>query len=161
MSMKSIGGIGAVCALLAATGAWAAGAAGEQHQGGHGQDKGNGHHGSHVVHHKCDPLDPSVCLYPWPNDFFTVPDRATDTGRRLDLDPESTPENAAGKHIDVSDFNRNDGFSPGSPIVTKVPGLDTQQALQNTGAPTLNNLQRSFKRHQAIVLINAARTGGS
>lgn len=116
--------------------------------------KGHHEHGQ-AAHHKCDPLDPSVCLYPWPNDFFTLPDSHTDTGLRLDLDPEATPQNAAGKHIDVTDFNRNDGFSPGSPIVTKVPGLDTQQALANTSAPTLNDLERSFAPKQAIVLINA------
>ena len=34
----------------------------------------------------CDPLDPAVCLQPWPNDYFTVADPTTDTGRRLDLD---------------------------------------------------------------------------
>src|SRR5262249_19531875 len=31
----------------------------------------------------CDFLDPSVCLYPFPNDWFTVPDATTDTGRRV------------------------------------------------------------------------------
>ena len=25
----------------------------------------------------CDPLDPAVCLQPWPNDFFTVEDPTT------------------------------------------------------------------------------------
>jgi hypothetical protein len=105
--------------------------------------------------HKCDSLDPSVCLYPWPNDYFTTPDPGTDTGLRLNLAPDATPANAAGKHIDPTDFNRNDGFSPGSPIVTKVPGLDTQEALAQTGAPTLNSLERSFAPGQAIVVINA------
>ena len=33
----------------------------------------------------CDPLDPAVCLQPWPNDFFTRPDASTPTGKRLDL----------------------------------------------------------------------------
>src|SRR5690242_9430657 len=35
---------------------------------------------------RCDPLDPSVCLQPWPNDYFTVPDKSTDTGLRVNLD---------------------------------------------------------------------------
>ena len=34
---------------------------------------------------KCDPLDPTVCLQPWPNDYFTRADPTTATGRRLDL----------------------------------------------------------------------------
>ena len=33
----------------------------------------------------CDPIDPSACLYPWPNDYFTKPDPSTATGKRLDL----------------------------------------------------------------------------
>ena len=33
----------------------------------------------------CDPLDPAVCLQPFPNDYFTVDDPTTDTGRRLNL----------------------------------------------------------------------------
>ena len=32
---------------------------------------------------RCDFLDPAVCLQPWPNDYFTVADATTDTGRRL------------------------------------------------------------------------------
>jgi hypothetical protein len=105
--------------------------------------------------HRCDQLDASVCLYPWPNNYFTTPDATTDTGRRLDLAADATPQNRNAKHIDPTDFNRNDGFSPGSPIVTKVPGLDTQQALAKTGAPTLNDLERSFAPNQAIVVIDA------
>ena len=36
---------------------------------------------------RCDPIDPSVCLQPCPNDEFTTADPSTDTGRRLDLRP--------------------------------------------------------------------------
>jgi hypothetical protein len=75
----------------------------------------------------CGPIDPSVCLLPWPNDFFTRPDRSTATGRRLAIDPLATPRNVAGAPIDTSDWNRLDGFSPGSPIVTHVPGMDTRR----------------------------------
>ena len=28
----------------------------------------------------CDPLDPSACLYPWPNDHFTRADPTSPTG---------------------------------------------------------------------------------
>jgi len=36
---------------------------------------------------RCDPIDPSACMLPFPNDFFTKPDRSTQTGRRA-FDPE-------------------------------------------------------------------------
>src|SRR4051812_12780235 len=64
----------------------------------------------------CDPIDPSLCLLPWPNDFFTRRDRSTATGLRLNIDPRATPRNMAGAPIDTTDWNRLDGFSPGAPI---------------------------------------------
>jgi hypothetical protein len=104
---------------------------------------------------RCDFLDPSVCLYPWPNDYFTVRDRHTATGRRLALNPLSTPANKNGVHIDPTDQNRADGFSPGNLIITKVPGLDNQQAFQRTGAVPITDVARSFDPRQPIVVINA------
>ena len=88
----------------------------------------------------CDPLDPAVCLQPWPNDFFTAPDSTTDTGLRLNLNPLATPRNIAGNPIRTDEWNRNDGFSPGNEIVTKVPGLETQAAFQNTGAAPVTDI---------------------
>jgi hypothetical protein len=103
----------------------------------------------------CDDLDPSVCLYPWPNDRFTKPDPATGTGRRLDLQLDQMPRNAAGKPIDPTEINRNDGFSPGSLIVTRVPGLDSQAAFDRTGLVPITDPERSFDRDQPAVLIDA------
>jgi hypothetical protein len=74
----------------------------------------------------CDPLGGERCLLPFPNDHFTVRDRSTSTGRRVDLDAASTPANAAGVHIDPVELNRNDGFSPGSAAVVLLPGLDLE-----------------------------------
>jgi hypothetical protein len=96
----------------------------------------------------CDPIDPSRCLYPWPNDYFRKHDH-------LALTPSMMPANAAGKPIDPSDYNRSDGFSPGALIVTKVPGLDTPEAFARTGAVPITDLARSFDRDQPIVVINA------
>src|SRR5437773_1800823 len=72
----------------------------------------------------CDPIDPTACLLPFPNDFFTVPDATTDTGLRVHLDAAGMPRNAQATPIDPSEWNRNDGFSPGAEIVTHVSGLD-------------------------------------
>jgi hypothetical protein len=107
---------------------------------------------------RCDPLDPARCLLPWPNDHFTVRDRSTPTGRRLDLDLRSMPANASGIAVEPSDYNHSDGFSPGATLVTKVPGLDTPAAFARTGAVAVTDIGRSFERNQPIVLINA-RTG--
>ncbi|HEV3473953.1 MAG TPA: hypothetical protein VG602_01100 [Actinomycetota bacterium] len=79
----------------------------------------------------CDPLDPSVCLFPFPNDHFTVADPSTPTGRRVAFHPLAMPrggtevtEGGEGKPIDPTEWNRNDGFSPGSMVLTYVPGID-------------------------------------
>ena len=103
----------------------------------------------------CDPLDPAVCLQPWPNDYFTVADPATDTGRRLDLNPLAMPRNVAGNPIRPDEWNRSDGFSPGQKITTKVPGLDTPAAFQNTGAVPITDMAQSFRENQPIVVIDA------
>ncbi len=105
---------------------------------------------------RCDTLDPAVCLLPWPNDHFTVADPSTDTGRRLNLDILSMPRNVANKPIEPIDINRNDGFSPGTPIITKVPGLDSDGAFANTDPVTLQDLGAYSAPDAPIVVINAA-----
>src|SRR4051812_14972278 len=61
----------------------------------------------------CDPIDPAHCLLPFPNDFFTAADATAATGRRVHLSPLALPTNVAGKPWDPTEWNRNDGFSPG------------------------------------------------
>ena len=85
----------------------------------------------------CDPLDPALCLFPFPNDAFTVEDPSTATGRRIAFAPTAMPRNGGdvavgelggeGKPVDPTEWNRNDGFSPGQAVLTYVPGLDLHQ----------------------------------
>jgi hypothetical protein len=103
----------------------------------------------------CDFIDPSVCLYPWPNDAFTKRDKSTDTGRRLALRRGSTPRNKEGTPIGVEDINRADGFSPGAPLITKVPGLDSLAAGRRTKLPPLTDLSKSKRPKAPVVVINA------
>jgi hypothetical protein len=108
---------------------------------------------------RCDFLDMAVCLQPWPNDYFTIADKTTDTGRRLNLDLQSMPRNVEGKPIEPSDYNRNDGFSPGAMIVTRVPGLDTKAAFDKSGIVPVTDMAKAFAPNQPVVLINT-RTNG-
>jgi hypothetical protein len=103
----------------------------------------------------CDPLDPAVCLQPWPNDYFTVADSTTDTGKRLNLNVLSMPRSRQNSPIQPTEWNRNDGFSPGQKIVTKVPGLDTPQAFNKTGAVPITDIERTYEPNQPIVVIDA------
>ena len=108
---------------------------------------------------RCDYLDLAVCLQPWPNDYFTIADKTTATGRRLNLSSDSMPKNVEGKPIEPSDYNRNDGFSPGALIVTKVPGLDTPKAFQESRIVPNTDMGKAFAANQPVVLINT-RTHG-
>jgi len=82
----------------------------------------------------CDPLDPALCLLPFPNDVFTTADAAMDTGRRVAF--QMLPSNVLAQPIDPSEWNRNDGFSPGSPVLTFVPELDLSATWGTQGEPT-------------------------
>jgi len=101
----------------------------------------------------CDFLDQSHCMLPFPNDFYTVADASTDTGLRLNLTAAALPRSAfSDRPIDPTEWNRNDGFSPGAMIVTQVPGID----LAATGAPQLTDLSASLAPGAPVVLIDAA-----
>jgi hypothetical protein len=105
---------------------------------------------------RCDFMDPALCLQPWPNDYFTKADPSTDTGRRLNLNTNSMPANKNGVHIDPTDINRGDGFSPGNLITVKIPQVETQAAFDNTGFVPINDLHRYSDPNQPIVVIDAA-----
>ena len=104
---------------------------------------------------RCDFLDEAVCLFPWPNNHFTRRAEDTDTGLLLNLHPDSTPKNRNGAGIDPGPYNRNDGFSPGNMIITKVPGLDTPAAFAQTGPVPITDVARTYDDNQPVVVVNA------
>src|SRR5439155_12628480 len=59
--------------------------------------------------------------------YFTKPDATTATKKRVDFQSAEMPRSIVGKPIDPTEWNRNDGFSPGSDVLTFVPGLDLRQ----------------------------------
>ena len=65
------------------------------------------------------------------------------------------PRNAAGVPIRPDEYNRNDGFSPGSPILTLVPGLDDAR-FARTGLVPITDMARAFDADQPAVVIDAA-----
>lgn len=115
--------VGALLAVLAL----GAGACSGDDGGSAGSDEAAAPSGSAVGGDgTCDDLDPAHCLLPWPNDRFTVPDPSTETGLRLAIPAEGTPENVDGVPVDVTDQNRADGFSPASTILTYVAEVDLE-----------------------------------
>jgi hypothetical protein len=107
---------------------------------------------------QCDPLDPAVCLQPFPNDFFTEADPTTETGRRIAFRDDLMPKNRFGKPISAADFNFSDGFSPGQAIFTRVPGLDSIEAFRASNLPPIDDPARSLDADSPVVVLNT-RTG--
>ncbi|MGH9274801.1 MAG: hypothetical protein ACRDZU_09155, partial [Acidimicrobiales bacterium] len=106
---------------------------------------------------RCDDLDPAACLLPFPNDAFTGADPTMATGRRVNLNLASTPRNVLGKPVDPTEWNRNDGFSPGSMVLTHVAELD----LHATWASPLDHVQdlSRYARPDAPMVLLDATTG--
>ncbi len=115
----------------------------------------------------CDGLVPTHCLYPFPNNFFTRADATTPTGLRINFDVRAMPVavpvsiepsqrapagvQTNGGAIDPTEWNRNDGFSPGSMLLAHMPGID----LQRTGAARITDVADSLDEDAPILVINA------
>lgn len=97
----------------------------------------------------------SACLLPFPDDYYTVDDPSSATGKRIALQTAAMPANSDGVHMDAAPYRVNDGFSPGQAIVTKIPGLDTPQALAQTNPVGLPALSRYAAEHAPVVVIDA------
>lgn len=69
----------------------------------------------------CDPLVPSACGFPFPNDVYTERDPSTATGLRLHFVGQSVPSNTR----TLAPFEALDGFSPASSPMTHMPGATT------------------------------------
>ncbi len=103
---------------------------------------------------RCDPTDASRCLLPFPNDLFTVLDGRTATGVRINLPAEGMPRSVGAKPMDVSEWNRNDGWSPGSPVLTFIEDLDLEGSF-GTDRAMLDTPELSLAADAPIVLLDA------
>lgn len=99
---------------------------------------------------RCDPLDPSLCLYPFPNDHFTTADASTPTGRRVALHADSMPRNAGNRPTDPAKWNFLDGFSVGAMLLFQNVAID----LDRTGAPPITEIGRSIEPSSPTVLLD-------
>ena len=99
--------------------------------------------------------DQGQCLLPFPDDFYTVADPESSTGRRVNLQTSAMPANSSDAHMDATAYNAAEGFSPGQAIVVKAPGMDTQEAAAATDAVPLSDLGRYEDADAPVVVIDA------
>ncbi|MCA9680968.1 MAG: hypothetical protein KC457_02135 [Myxococcales bacterium] len=97
---------------------------------------------------ECDSLVPEYCLFPYPNNVFTVDDPDSATGRRLALTSERLPTKSDAPVL-ADPFNQADGFSPALAPMTYFPGATA------VGLPTWKDIPASLAADSATVLINA------
>lgn len=80
----------------------------------------------------CDPLQPEVCMFPWPSNLYLVPDPNRPTGVTLRFGPTTLPKNRASVRIDPAPYARMDGYGLGTPIMMLFPNLDPAQLYDET-----------------------------
>ena len=98
----------------------------------------------------CDPTDPRACLLPFPSNRFTVESPDTDTGLLVALPESGMPVNVDGVVADPTEWNRNDGFSPGTALLTQVPGLD----VAASGLPAITDIPDSRAEDSPVVVVD-------
>jgi hypothetical protein len=92
----------------------------------------------------CDPLVPSACGFPFPNDVYTEEDTRTETGLRLHFVGESVPAFTR----TLAPFEALDGFSPASSPMTHMLGATT------TGLVGQREMERSLLADSKTVLLD-------
>lgn len=97
----------------------------------------------------CDEIDTTRCLLPFPSNKFTTPTTGTDTKLSVRL-PQGQLANAAGVPLDVTEWNRNDGFSPGTPMLVSAPGVD----LKASRTPPIGDIGQSMAKTSPTMLID-------
>jgi hypothetical protein len=97
----------------------------------------------------CDPLTPTYCGFPYPNDYWTVADASTATGLRLALPLVTMPATRTSQRSNPDAFNEMDGFSPGIAAMTHFPGATV------AGLATPNTIGDSLEPSSPTVIIRA------
>src|SRR5262249_47206505 len=97
----------------------------------------------------CSPLrTKGACMMPFPNAVWLDPDSSTKTGFRVALLGDALPaSNVSHVPFDTTEYNRADGFSPGTPILayfeekidvhSLVPPEDPSKSLDPSAATIL------------------------
>jgi len=99
--------------------------------------------------------DSSVCMSPFPDNYYTIADPQTETGRRINFTEAAMPANSSGVPIDPAPYRSSDGFSQGQTISVRVPGLDNPAALAQTSPVGLADPSRYLDAEAPVVVLDA------
>ncbi|OJU95314.1 MAG: hypothetical protein BGO23_05495 [Solirubrobacterales bacterium 67-14] len=99
--------------------------------------------------------DPAICMSPFPDNYYTVADETTVSGRRINFTAAAMPANKNGERVDPAPYRASDGFSQGQVISVRVPGLDNPTALAQTNPVGLADPSRYALPNTPVIVINA------
>ena len=97
----------------------------------------------------CDPLVPTACGYPWPNNAWLIDDATTASGKRVKFGKTTLPKVFKAAHMATGYYDDSDGFSPGAAPMAHLPGA------QLTGCATQDTIADSLGAAHPTVLIEA------
>jgi len=99
----------------------------------------------------CDPIDEAHCLFPFSNDYFSVGDVTSPSGRRIHFAREALPANVGEVHVDPSRWNVVDGFSVGPTLLFHDQQLD----LAQSGATPITDIAASLDPSAGVQILDA------
>jgi hypothetical protein len=100
----------------------------------------------------CEPLDTQSCVLPFPSDALTSADDTSETGRRVSLPANALAVNSSGAPFEPDAWNRHDGFSPNTPLLTWFDDLDPVASR----LPSWTDLGSSLDDDATVVLVDVA-----
>jgi len=100
----------------------------------------------------CDALDTRSCVLPFPSGALSADDSSSQTGRRVAFPEQGLPTNSSGVPIDPTAWNRHDGFSPNTPLLTWFDDLDPIASA----LPTWTDLESSLDDDATVALVDVA-----
>jgi hypothetical protein len=104
---------------------------------------------------RCDFLIDERCILPYPSSVFLDPDPTTPTGLRVHYDADALPANSNGKHVDPTDWNTLDGFSPGPMILALFRDTGHPVDLTASNVAFYTNYTRSLDADHPTVIMKA------
>jgi hypothetical protein len=102
----------------------------------------------------CDFLIDERCILPYPSSYFLAADPSTPTGLRVAYPPDTLPSNGI-RHIDPTDWNTLDGFSPGPVILALFPDTGFPVDLTASNVASHANYARSLDADHPTILMDA------
>jgi len=97
----------------------------------------------------CDNTNGRVCLLPWPSDRWLADGADTVTGYGMALESDAIPTPVTGAAFDTTPFERLDGFSPSTQIITLFA-----EPVDVTGLAGVDDIGRSLDEDHPTVLLD-------